>query len=68
MNWKWLITIPRKAKKKELTEKPVGDLGIDCQPKVKVIKMSLPEKRSAGRRVESVDALISGLQNEAKVL
>lgn len=57
-----------KAKKKPIEEVGIDSLGIDVLPKVKVIAMSLPKKRSAGRKVADVAELVSVLQNEAKVL
>lgn len=57
-----------KAKKKPLEEIAIADLGVSPQASVKVLKMSAPNKRQAGRKVASVDELISALQNEAKVL
>jgi len=35
---------------------------------VKVLRMSPPPSRSAGRKVDDVGELVSALQNEAKVL
>lgn len=57
-----------KAKKKPLEEIPVSELGVDVTPRVRVTSMSYPEARQAGIKVESVEALIEKLQNEAKVI
>lgn len=57
-----------KAKKKPLEEIPVESLGLDLAPKVKVVRMSSPPKRQAGRKVDSVESLVKALQEEAKVL
>lgn len=57
-----------KAKKKPLEEIEISTLGIDVAPRVAVKKMTAPAKRQAGKKVDSVDSLISALQNEAKVL
>ena len=57
-----------KARKKELKEIPVADLGIDVAPKVKVLKLDPPPKRQAGRKVGSVQELVQVLHNEAKVI
>lgn len=57
-----------KAKKKPLEEIALSDLGVTADVAVKVLKMNAPAKRQAGRKVGSVDELISALQNEAKVL
>ena len=57
-----------KARKKELKEIPVADLGVDVTPKVKIVKMDPPPKRQAGKKVESVDQLVQLLHSEAKVI
>ena len=57
-----------KAKKKPLEEIPLATLGLDLAPKVVVKKMSPPPKRKGGKKVESVEALVKALQEEAKVL
>jgi electron transfer flavoprotein beta subunit len=57
-----------KARKKELKEIPVADLGIDVAPRVKIVKLENPEKRAAGRKVESVQELLKVLHDEAKVI
>ena len=57
-----------KARKKEMKEIPVGDLGIDVAPKAKLVKMAPPLKRQAGKKVASVDELVNLLHTEAKVI
>jgi electron transfer flavoprotein beta subunit len=57
-----------KARKKELKEIPVADLGIDVTPKVKLVKLETPPKRSGGRKVGSVQELVAVLHNEVKVI
>lgn len=57
-----------KAKKKPLEEIALESLGLDATPKVRVLKMEAPKKRSSGAKVESVVELVSKLKNEAKVL
>ena len=57
-----------KARKKELKEIPVADLGIDVAPKLKVLKLETPPKRTGGRKVGSVQELVQVLHNEAKVI
>ena len=57
-----------KARKKELKEIPLADLGVDAAPKTKVVKLETPPKRSAGRKVGSVQELVQVLHNEAKVI
>jgi electron transfer flavoprotein beta subunit len=58
-----------KAKKKPLEEITLASLGLEgIQAKIRVRKLSLPPKRQAGKKVDSVAALVSCLKNEAKVL
>ncbi len=57
-----------KARKKELKEVPLADLGLDTAPRLKVLKMSPPPKREAGRKVETVQDLVAALHSEAKVI
>lgn len=57
-----------KAKKKPFEEIGLDSLGVDAALKVKVLKMSQPQGRKAGKKVADVNELISLLQNEAKVI
>ncbi len=57
-----------KARKKELKEIPVGDLGADVKLRVKIVKMEPPPKRQAGKKVETVEQLVELLHTEAKVI
>ncbi|HLK10972.1 MAG TPA: electron transfer flavoprotein subunit beta/FixA family protein [Candidatus Binatia bacterium] len=57
-----------KARKKELKEIPIAELGVDVTPRVKVTRLETPPKRSAGRKVTSVQELVQLLHNEAKVI
>ena len=57
-----------KARKKEMKEIPVADLGVDVAPRVKIVKLETPPKRAAGRKVESVQELVKVLHDEAKVI
>ena len=57
-----------KARKKELKELAIADLGVDVAPKVKITKLEMPPKRSAGRKVESVQELVKLLHDEAKAI
>lgn len=57
-----------KAKKKPLDMKTASDYGVDMTPRLEIVKVSEPAVRSAGVKVESVDALIDKLRNEAKVI
>ena len=51
-----------KAKKKPLDEKTAADYGVDVSPRLEIVKTSEPPTRSAGIKVESVDALVSKLK------
>jgi electron transfer flavoprotein beta subunit len=57
-----------KARKKELKEIPVADLGVDVTPRLKILKLETPPKRTGGRKVGSVQELVQVLHNEAKVI
>jgi len=57
-----------KAKKKPIDEKSPADLGVDAAPRLKVLKVEEPPKRQAGKKVESVQALVEALRNEAGVI
>ncbi|PIB90023.1 electron transfer flavoprotein subunit beta/FixA family protein [Caulobacter sp. FWC2] len=56
-----------KAKKKEIASKAVADYGVDVAPRLKVLKVTEPAKRSAGIKVETAADLVSKL-NTAGVL
>ena len=56
-----------KAKKKEIARKAVADYGVDVAPRLKVLKVTEPAKRSAGIKVETAADLVSKL-NTAGVL
>ena len=56
-----------KAKKKEIVTKTVADYGVDVTPRLKVVKVAEPAKRSAGVKVETAADLVSKL-NTAGVL
>ncbi|WP_425996743.1 electron transfer flavoprotein subunit beta/FixA family protein [Caulobacter sp. DWR1-3-2b1] len=56
-----------KAKKKEIASKTVADYGVDVAPRLKVLKVTEPAKRSAGIKVETAADLVSKL-NLAGVL
>ncbi len=57
-----------KARKKELKEIPLAELGIDTAPRVKILKLEPPPKRQAGKKVGSVQELVNLLHTEAKVI
>ncbi|HXS07466.1 MAG TPA: electron transfer flavoprotein subunit beta/FixA family protein [Rhizomicrobium sp.] len=56
-----------KAKKKPIEDKTPADYGVDVTPRLKVLKVSEPPKRSAGVKVKSVADLLDKL-TEAGVL
>ncbi len=55
------------AKKKPLEETPVSDFG-NISSRTKVLSLSAPAKRGAGKKVDSVQDLVNALKNEAKVI
>jgi electron transfer flavoprotein beta subunit len=57
-----------KAKKKEIATKATGDYGVDVAPRLKVLKVAEPAKRSAGVKVENAAELVAKLKTEAGVL
>jgi len=57
-----------KARKKELKEIPLAELGVDAKPRVKTQKLAPPPKRAAGRKVETVQELVNLLHTEAKLI
>lgn len=57
-----------KARKKELKEIPLAEVGVDTTPSLKVHRVDPPPKREAGKKVGSVDELVELLHSEAKVI
>ncbi len=57
-----------KARKKELKEIAADSLGVDLAPKLKIKTLAAPPKRQGGRKVASVQELVSLLHTEAKVI
>jgi electron transfer flavoprotein beta subunit len=57
-----------KAKKKPLEELDAAELGIELEPRLKVLKTQEPSARQAGVKVGSVAELVSKLRDEAGVL
>jgi electron transfer flavoprotein beta subunit len=57
-----------KARKKEIKEIPIADLGADVTPRLKVLKLEPPAKKQAGKKFETVQALVDSLHTEAKVI
>lgn len=63
-------TLPNimKAKSKPLDVIEIADLGADTAPRLSVVKVTEPPKRTAGVKVADVDELVDKLRNEAKVI
>ncbi len=57
-----------KAKSKPVDEYDIDDLGLEEDLKVETVGWGMPPERQAGVIVDSVDALIEKLSNEAKVI
>ena len=53
-----------KAKKKEIVTKAVADYGVDTAPRLKVLKVTEPPKRSAGIKVADAAELVAKLKSE----
>jgi electron transfer flavoprotein beta subunit len=56
------------AKKKEIKELSLADLGLSAAPLMKVKSYEAPPGRKAGVKVASVEELVAKLHNEAKVI
>lgn len=57
-----------KAKSKPFETKTPADYGVDIAPRLSVVKVAEPAKRTGGGKVANVDELIEKLKNEAKVI
>ena len=57
-----------KARKKELKEIPIAELGVDVDADDQDPKLDPPPKRQAGKKVGSVQELVQLLHTEAKVI
>lgn len=53
-----------KAKKKEIATKTVSDYGVDAAPRLKVLKVAEPPKRSAGEKVTDAADLVAKLKSK----
>jgi electron transfer flavoprotein beta subunit len=64
------VTLPSimKAKKKPLVVVTPDELGVDVTPRLKVLKVVEPARRSAGIKVPDVATLLAKLRFEAKVI
>jgi len=52
-----------KAKQKPLETKTVADYGVDVTPRLKVLKVTEPPKRSAGKKVADAAELVANLKS-----
>jgi electron transfer flavoprotein beta subunit len=57
-----------KARKKPIATVKPADLGVDPTPRLTLLKVVEPPKRSAGKKVASVAELVAKLRSEAKVI
>lgn len=57
-----------KAKKKPLEETTAAALGVDAQPRARLLKLTRAPQRKAGIRVKSVDELLQKLRDEARII
>ena len=57
-----------KAKRKPLDVIAADSLGVDLAPRVQLVEVNEPEKRSGGIVVEDVATLVEKLKTEAKVI
>ena len=53
-----------KAKKKPIDVKAPGDYAVDVSPRLKVLKVAEPPKRSAGVKVADAAELVAKLKSE----
>merc|ERR1712050_17090 len=63
-------TLPNllKAKKKPCETIDASSMGVDLEPRLKVLQVEEPAARAGGIKVEGVDELINKLKTEAKVI
>lgn len=54
-----------KAKKKKFDVYEADEMGVDLEPKNKVLEVFEPQPRKEGITVDSVDDLLNKLRNEA---
>jgi len=64
------VTLPNimKAKKKPIETLKPTDLGVDCAPRLSIVKVEEPAPRKGGVKVADVAQLVAKLRNEAKVI
>lgn len=57
-----------KAKRLPIETLDCASLGLDLTPRVRLVSVGTPPPRTTGQRVDSVDALLDKLRNEAQVI
>lgn len=57
-----------KAKKKPLQVVNPNDLGVDIRPRLEILKVEKPPRRSSGVKLADVAELVDKLRNEARVI
>lgn len=64
------ISLPNivQAKRKTITVTAVEDLQADLAPRIKTLRVSAPEKRRSGVRLDNVAELVKRLKEEAQVI
>ncbi len=63
-------TLPNimKARQKQIVAMTTDELGVDVAPRLATLKVDEPPKRQGGRKVETVEALVTALKTEAGVI
>lgn len=56
------------AKRKPITVIPATEMALDLKPRLKILKVTTPEKRKAGIKVSDVKELVQRLKQEARVI
>ncbi len=56
------------AKRKSITVIPLTELQLELTPRLKILKVTAPEKRRSGVKVDSVKELVKRLKQEAQVI
>ncbi len=56
-----------KAKSKPIANKTPADYGVEAAPRLKVLKVQEPPKRTAGIKVKSVDELVDALKKQGAI-
>ena len=64
------ISLPNivQAKRKPINVMPAEEFNVDLTPRVKLLRVSMPEKRRAGVKLENTAELVDRLKHEAQVI